>query len=122
MGTQARRSARRVKGRLTIVARLERAKSGIVSAGLCCRGGQKPCVEGRGPGVTGVGSALLDWLTGERCWACSGGCCSPACVLVLGLIYRRYLGIRALTDLPISFAEFHLWRARFCDHLQPHEC
>jgi hypothetical protein len=43
--------------------------------------------------VTGVGSALLDWLTGRSALAALGRLSLAVCALVFGLIYRRYLGI-----------------------------
>jgi hypothetical protein len=43
--------------------------------------------------VTGVGSAVLEWLTGGSALAALGKVLLAICALVLGLIYRRYLGI-----------------------------
>jgi hypothetical protein len=43
--------------------------------------------------VTGVGSALLEWLTGGSALAALGKLSIAVCALVLGLVYRRYLGI-----------------------------
>jgi hypothetical protein len=43
--------------------------------------------------VTGVGSALLDWLTGGSALAALGRVSFVVCALVIGLIYRRYLGV-----------------------------
>jgi hypothetical protein len=43
--------------------------------------------------VTGVGSAVLDWVTGGSALAALGRVSLAVCALVLGLIYRRYLGI-----------------------------
>jgi hypothetical protein len=43
--------------------------------------------------VTGVGSAVLDWLTGGSALAALGKVLLAICALIFGLIYRRYLGI-----------------------------
>jgi hypothetical protein len=43
--------------------------------------------------MTAVGSALLTWLTGGSALAALAKVLLAACVLALGLIYRRYLGI-----------------------------
>jgi hypothetical protein len=43
--------------------------------------------------LTGVGSALLDWLTGGSTLAALGKVSLAICALVFGLVYRRYLGI-----------------------------
>jgi hypothetical protein len=43
--------------------------------------------------VTGVGSALLDWLTGGSALAALGKVLAAVSALVFGIIYRRYLGI-----------------------------
>jgi hypothetical protein len=43
--------------------------------------------------LTGVGSALLDWLTGGSALAALGKVSLAICALVFGLVYRRYLGI-----------------------------
>jgi hypothetical protein len=43
--------------------------------------------------MTAVGSALLTWLTGGSALAALAKVLLFACVLALGLIYRRYLGI-----------------------------
>jgi hypothetical protein len=40
-----------------------------------------------------VGSALLDWLTGGSPLAALDGVSFAVCVLVIGLIYRRYFAI-----------------------------
>jgi hypothetical protein len=45
--------------------------------------------------VIGVGSSLLDLLTGGSALAALGRVSFAACALVLGLLYRRYLGILA---------------------------
>jgi hypothetical protein len=43
--------------------------------------------------LIGVGSALLDWLTGGSALAALGKVSLAICALVFGLVYRRYLGI-----------------------------
>jgi hypothetical protein len=43
--------------------------------------------------VTGVGSAVLDWVTGGSALTALGRVSLGVCALVFGLIYRRYLGI-----------------------------
>jgi len=40
-----------------------------------------------------VGSAILDWVTGGSALATLGKVSIAVCALVLGLVYRRYLGI-----------------------------
>jgi hypothetical protein len=43
--------------------------------------------------VTGVGSALLEWVNGGSALTALGRVSLAVCALVLGLIYRRYVGI-----------------------------
>jgi hypothetical protein len=43
--------------------------------------------------VTGVGTAVLEWVTGGSALAALGKVFLAVCALVFGLIYRRYLGI-----------------------------
>ena len=43
--------------------------------------------------MTGVGIAVLDWLTGGSALAALGRVSFAACALFFGLLYRRYLGI-----------------------------
>jgi hypothetical protein len=43
--------------------------------------------------VAGVGSAVLDWVTGGSALAALGKVSLAVCALVLGLLYPRYLGI-----------------------------
>jgi len=43
--------------------------------------------------VPGVGSAVLEWVTGGSALAALGKVLLAVCALVLGLIYRRYLGV-----------------------------
>ena len=40
-----------------------------------------------------MGSAILDWVTGGSALATLGKVSIAVCALVLGLVYRRYLGI-----------------------------
>jgi hypothetical protein len=43
--------------------------------------------------MTGVGSALLAWLTGGSTLGALAKVLLAVCGLVVGLVYRRYLGI-----------------------------
>jgi hypothetical protein len=43
--------------------------------------------------VAGVGSAVLEWVTGGSALAALDKVSLAVCGLVFGLIYRRYLGI-----------------------------
>jgi hypothetical protein len=52
-----------------------------------------PWAAGGTGDVTGVGSAVLDWVTGGSALAALGKVSLAVCALVLGLVYRRYLGI-----------------------------
>jgi hypothetical protein len=78
--------------------------------------------------VTGIGSAILDWLTGGSALAALGKVSLALCALVLGLTYRRYLGIlganrrkpaerQAYDALRNSLAEGNLAARLYADRL-----